>query len=431
WKDVFNWFNQYDEFNLKSKAVFDGLRYSNIGDEVSRKKIKQLYQNDSEKLLFNVSRLEKYAECPFSYFVQYGLKAKDRKIYEFSAPDLGSFMHDILDNFIVKVKQEKIAWSELSNNRCGKIIKELIDNKLKDESSSILNSSKRYQYFANRFKRVVTKSVSVIAEQMRKGEFEVFSNEFSFGNARDGDPICLELPSGEKVYLTGRIDRVDTLNMNGNTYVRIVDYKTGNKKFDLNELYYGLQMQLLVYLDALLRNSKHILKTGAMPGAILYFRIDDPIISSKNELEEEEVQKKVLEKLKMNGLVLKDVELVKAMDRNITEYSLVIPAKLKKDGDFDSKSSVITEDQFTLLREYVNEKMKELCEDMLSGKIKVEPCKTQDRAYCAYCDYSSICQFDTSIKDNNYKLVIKKSEDEVWDRIKQRIGEEEVINEQD
>ncbi|MGL4773476.1 MAG: helicase-exonuclease AddAB subunit AddB [Clostridium sp.] len=428
WKDVFNWFKGQNEFNEKSNAVFNGLRYSNLGDKVSREKLKKLYQNDNEKLLFNVSRLEKYAECPFSYFVQYGLKARDRKIYEFSAPDLGSFMHEILDNFTLKVKKEKIAWSELTNERCGKIIKELIDTKLREESSSILNSTKRYQYFADRFKRVVTKSVSVIAEQMRRGEFEVFSNEFSFGSTRDGDPIALDLPSGEKVYLTGRIDRVDTLDLNGNTYIRIVDYKTGNKKFDLNELYYGLQMQLLVYLDALLRNSKEILKTGAMPGAILYFRIDDPIISSKNELEDEEIQKKVLEKLKMNGLVLKDVELVKAMDRNITEYSLVIPAKIKKDGNFDSKSSVITEEQFNILREYVNEKMKELCEDMLSGNIKIEPCKTQSTVYCSYCDYSSICQFDTSIKDNKYKLIMKKSEDDLWNKIEEKISEGEVIN---
>ena len=181
------------------------------------------------------------------------------------------------------------------------------------------------------------------------------------------------------------------------------------------------KFNLLVYLDAILRNSQSILDKQAMPGAILYFRIDDPIIKSKSELEEEEVRKQVLQKLKMNGLLLKDAQLVRAMDNDMETYSLVIPATFKKDGEFSSNSSVITEEQFSILRDYVNGKMMDLCEDMLSGTIKIEPCKTQERAYCEYCDYSSICQFDTSIKDNKYKLVLKKDEEEVWKKMKETV----------
>ena len=426
WSQVYRWFADNEEFNNKTGHIFDGLKYSNTGEVISKEKIRELYSTDSGKLLFSVSRLEKYSECPFSYFIQYGLKARDRKVYEFSAPDLGSFMHDILDEFTNRIKSEKIAWSELNIDRCRNIVSDLIDKKLIADENFILNSSKRYKYFTNRFKRVITKSVAVISEQMRRGEFEIFSNEFVFGNYKDGAPIKLELPSGDEVFLTGRIDRIDTLNMDGNTYVRVIDYKSGAKKFDLNELYYGLQMQLLVYLDAILRNSKYILKSQAMPGAILYFRIDDPIIKSKTELEVDEIKKQVLEKLKMNGLLLKDAELVRAMDKDMETYSLVIPATFKKDGDFSSNSSVITEEQFDILREYVNEKMIELCEDMLSGVLKIEPCKNQKTAYCEYCDYSAICQFDTSIKDNKYKLVVKKSDDEIWRRMKAKIsgGEE-------
>ena len=366
--------------------------------------------------------MEKYAQCPFSYFIQYGLKAKDRKIYEFSAPDLGSFMHEILDEFTNKIRKEKLQWSELNIDKCRMIVGELIKEKLVNDENSILNSSKKYKYFTDRFKRVITKSVSIISEQMRKGQFEIFSNEFAFGPYADGAPIKLKLPDGQDVYLTGRIDRIDKLDMNGNTYIRVIDYKSGAKKFDLNELYYGLQIQLLVYLDAILRNSKYILKTQAMPGAILYFKIDDPIIKSKKEVEEAEVTKQVLEKLKMNGLLLKDAELVRAMDNDMETYSLIIPATFKKDGDFSSNSSVITEEQFDILREYVNDKMIELCEDMLSGRIRIEPCKNNTMSYCEYCDYSSICQFDTSIKDNKYKLIFKKDENELWDKMTKKIG---------
>lgn len=421
WKDVYCWYKDNEEFYNKSGNILEGLKYSNDGEVVAREKLKKLYSIKDGRLLFSVSRLENYAECPFSYFIKYGLKARDRKVYEFSAPDLGSFMHEILDEFTNKVKRERISWSELNSERCRSIVSDLIERKLIEDSNSILNSSKKYKYFTNRFKRVIAKSVSVLAEQMRKGQFEIFSNEFQFGNLRDGAPIKLELPSGEDVYLTGRIDRIDSLDLHGNTYIRVIDYKSGSKKFDLNELYYGLQIQLLVYLDAILKNSQYILHTQAMPGAILYFKIDDPIIKSKSGLQDEEIRKQVLDKLKMNGLLLKDAELVKAMDNDMETYSLVIPATFKKDGDFSSNSSVITEEQFNILREYVNFKMIELCEDMLSGKIRIEPCKNQRTAYCDYCDYSAICQFDTSIKDNKYKLVLKKDDKEIWNDMIEKV----------
>ena len=421
WKSVYCWYKDKEEFKNKSGNILEGLNYSNTNNTISKKKIKELYSNDYGKLMFSVSRLEKYAECPFAYFVQYGLKAKDRKIYEFSAPDLGSFMHDILDRFTKKVKAEQIQWSELNLERCKNIVGNLVNEKLKEDNNSILKSSKKYKYFTERFKRIITKSVSIIAEQMRRGEFEIFSNEYVFGNMGNGAPIKLKLPSGEEVFLTGRVDRIDTLNLDDKTYIRVVDYKSGAKKFDLNELYYGIQIQLLVYLDAILRNSEYILKKQAVPGAILYFKIDDPIIRSNTELKDEEIQEEVLKKLKMDGLLLKDAKIVRSMDREMTTYSLVIPAAFKKDGDFSSNSAVVTEEQFNILREYVNDKMIELCEDMLSGKIKIEPCKNDKTAYCQYCDYSSICQFDTSIKDNKYKIIAKKDEEVIWNHMKKFI----------
>ncbi|MCQ2011789.1 helicase-exonuclease AddAB subunit AddB [Clostridium butyricum] len=418
WREVYKWYKDSPEYENKVKNIFKGLDYSNLKNHVNKNNLRELYSNEDGKLMFSVSRLEKYAECPFSYFVQYGLKAKNRKIYEFTPPDLGSFVHDILDLFTNRVKKEGILWSELNNERCKEIVSNLIDIRLSEQTNSILNSSKRFKYLSQRFKRVISKSVTVMAEQIGKGEFEVFKTEFDFGNYKTGEAVMLNLQDDEKVYLQGRIDRIDTLDLDGQTYIRIIDYKTGAKKFDLNELYYGLQMQLLVYLDAIIKNSKYILEKQVVPGAVLYFKVDDPIIKSKKEMTTEEVETEVLEELKLKGLVLKDAKVVKAMDRDIEGYSLVIPAAFKKDGDFKSTSDVVTEEEFTLLREYVNRKMISLCEDMLCGDIKIEPTKQANRSYCEYCDFSSICQFDTSIKDNKYKIVGKKSRTEIWDNIR-------------
>ncbi len=422
WAEVYNWFKENEDFKDKVKNIFKGLTYSNVGDKVAKKKLRKLYQNEMEKLVFSVSRLEKYAECPFSYFVQYGLKAKNRKVYEFTPPDLGSFVHEMLDSFTNKIKDEGILWSELDNEKCNAIVSNIIDKKLNAENNSILNSTKKFKYLAQRFKRVISKSVSVIANQIGKGEFEVFKTEFNFGSFSSGEAITLDLESKEKIYLQGRIDRIDTLDLDGETYIRIIDYKTGAKKFDLNELYYGLQMQLLVYLDALIKNSKYILDKQVRPGAVLYFKIDDPIIKGKKEMTTEEVQKEVLEALKMKGLILKDARVARAMDKDIEGYSLVIPAAFKTDGDFKANSDVVTEDEFTLLRRYVNKKMIELCEDMLSGDIKIEPTKHSNRTHCEYCDFSAICQFDSSIKDNKYKIIMKKPQNDIWNSIEKEIS---------
>ena len=425
WVETFKWFEENEEFKDRTKIIFNGLNYTNLVEKIPREKIKRLYSNDNGRLMFSVSRIEKYAQCPFGYYVQYGLKAKDRKVYEFTAPDLGSFMHDILDQFTNKIRKENILWGDLTKDKCAEIVNELVNSKLRNETNSILNSNKKYQYFSERFKKTITKSVTVISEQMRKGEFDIFKSEFDFGDFKDSDPIKLELPSKETVYLKGRVDRIDKVDLNGETYIRIVDYKSGSKSFDLNELYYGLQIQLLVYLDAILKNSKQILKTQCMPGGILYFKIDNPIIKSKKALTEEEIQVEVLKKLKMDGLLLKNVELVKSMDRDMETYSLIIPAAFKKDGDFTSTSSVVTESQFELLRKYVNDKMIEICEEMLSGEVKIEPCKSSKVTYCDYCDYSSICQFDTSIKDNKYKIILKKKKDDLWDAMSNKVKMEE------
>ena len=421
WLQVYTWFKNNDEWKIKTENMLKALNYTNQAEDIDREKIKEMYEKDG-KLTFNISMIENYARCPFSYYIKYGLKAKDRKIYELTAPDLGNFMHEILDEFTNSIREENMSWSDLSYEKCKSRINELVDKQLLENKGSIFNSSKRYRYFTDRFKRMLTKSVTIISEQMKHSDFKVYKNEFSFGNYKDGEPIKLDLPSGDEVFLKGRIDRIDTAEIDGNTYIRIIDYKSGYKKFDLSELYYGIQIQLLVYIDALLKNSEYILKTQAVPGAIFYFRIDDPIINVKGRMSEEAVKKEILKKLKLDGLMLKDPKIVKAMDNDIEGTSLIIPAGFKKDGDFSSKSAVVTERQFEALRKYVNDKMIELCEDMISGKITIEPIKQGLNVPCTYCEYTSICQFDTSMSDNCYRFIYKKSKEEIWEAISKETG---------
>lgn len=426
WKYVYDWYLREPKWKERIEYVRKGLEYTNLENNISKEKAKKLYEDNKNKISLSVSRLERYAQCPFAYYIQYGLKAKDRKIYEFTAPDLGSFMHEILDEFTNEIKEKDLKWSDLSKENCRNIINSLVDNQVKNNKSSILNSSKRYSYFTDRFKRILTKSVIVISEQMKRSDFEIYKNELAFGFSKDVNSIKLDLPSGESFYLNGRIDRVDKLNLDGETYLRIIDYKTGSKKFDLNKFYNGLQMQLLVYLDALINNSENIVENQAMPGAILYFRIDDPILKSKGDLTEEEIKSEVLKELKLEGLLLDDVKVVKAMDNTLEPgtHSLIIPANMKKAGDLGKNKALITMEQFELLRKYVNEKMVEICQNMIEGKIDIEPCKENKNIVCDYCNYSHICQFDSSLEDNRYKVIPKKKDEDIWKSINEKVGGE-------
>lgn len=425
WGEVYSWYKKEDKWKQKAKNLERALNYTNQDEDLPKDKARKIYSSQNGKLLFSVSRLEKYAQCPFSYYVQYGLKAKDRKIYEFSAPDLGSFMHEILDGFTTYVRDKKLNWSELDKDKCSNIISMLVDKKLDENQGFILNSSKRYKYFTDRFKRILSKSVSAVSEHMKRSTFEIYKNEFEFSSFKDAEPIKIKLDDGEEVSLVGRVDRVDVADIDGESYIRVIDYKSGSKKFDLTKLYHGLQIQLLVYLDALIKNSKYFLNKSTLPGAILYFRIDDPLIAAEKRITEEEIQKKVLSSFKMDGLVLKDPKIIKAMDNDPGLYSVVIPAGIKKDGDVSSTSSVATEEQFETLRKYVNYKIKEICSDMLKGNIKINPAKESNFAYCDFCDYSSVCQFDTSLKDNKYKLIKLKKKEEVWQEMQEDIKKNE------
>lgn len=421
WKNAYEWYKGKEEWNGRIERVLSGLKYSNQVQTIRGEKIKALYD---KPYVFDVSRVEKYAQCPFAFYIQYGLKAKDRKIYEFGSPDFGTFVHEILDKFTNKVKDEGRHWSDLDKKWSESTISSMIDEVIKDES--ILKSSAKYKYLVSKMKRILTKSVSVISEHFKRGSFETLDSEIVFGDGKY-KPIKLSLPSGDDIYLRGRVDRVDILEDNGEVYIRIVDYKSGKKSFSLNEVYYGLQLQLLVYLDAILSNEEEILKKDIVPGAILYFTIDDPMISSSGELSEEEVEQRLIKELKMSGLLLKDPKVIKEMDKDIKGYSIIIPAYMGKDGISENNSSVATREQFKVISEYVRQKVVDLCEDMLKGDITIKPVKNGKYTCCSYCRFNAICQFDYSLKDNKYCLLQKKDKEDIWKLMKEKIsGEEEL-----
>lgn len=418
WVDVYGWYRKNQNWSERLNTVLKGFYYTNEIEILDTSKVRNLY---GKHLYMSVSKLEKFVQCPFSYFVQYGLRAGERKVYNLTAPDLGSFMHNIIEVFSKKLREQNLTWRDIDRNWCSENVSSIINNTLEERPNSVLNSSKRYMHITSRLNRVLTRAVWLITEHIKRSEFNPAGYELSFGKSGDFPPISVKLHSGEEISLSGRVDRIDIMQKNESTYLRVIDYKSGVKQFDISDLYYGIQIQLLVYLDVILQELEKKMNKEALPSGILYFRLDDPIIDGKENITYDEIENRINKSLKMNGLLLDDTDIIKDMDSDMKSSSNIIPASIKKDGSLSKNSSVATIEQFNMLRKYVRVTMAELCEKILDGNIDISPYKEENKNGCDFCTYSSICEFDTLVKGNRYNLFKKKSVEEIWQDIEKKI----------
>jgi ATP-dependent helicase/nuclease subunit B len=419
WVDVFSWFSKQTQWNERCSIMLSALKYKNTALPVNKDKIEQMYGNNAYS---SVSRIEKYTSCPFAYYVQYGLGAKERKIFRLSPPDVGTFMHTVIERFSKMLVDQGISWRSFEREWCEQQISIIVDNLLEGMKNTILGGSKRFNALAKRLKRVVTRSVWLIAQHIRMSSFNPIGYEVSFGEGGSFPPIIIELDSGEKITLVGRIDRVDALKTEEGTYLRIVDYKSGDKDFKLSDVYYGLQMQLITYLDALWENSDKDAENEVYPAGMLYFKVDDPIIKDTGMSTPEEIEIAIMKKLKMKGLLLADVQLIKHMDNTIEGNSIILPARINK-GDALGKSSAASLDQFNMLRSYVKKLLKDICSEIMKGNVPIRPYKKKKITSCQYCSYSSICQFDLTQKENTFNILHEKEDGEVWQLLTQAADE--------
>lgn len=409
WKDVYLWFLERPQWKDRLDNAVQGLFYKNEEKPLDLSKAVT-----GEMQYTSVSRLEKYKSCPFSYYVQYDLKAKERRILKPEASDIGSFLHLVISRFSEDLEKEGIKWADVeddwSNNKIDCLVEEIVEN----TSSIPLKHTKRYVYLKERLKRVVKRAIWLIIKHAKRSGFEPIMYEAAFGE-KDGLPgMILTLPNGEKVVLTGRIDRIDLLEKDKENYVRIVDYKSGNKYFSLSDVYHGLQLQLLLYLSAIWEKGLKG-KDKVQPAGVFYFKLDEPIIRINGKDEEKDIEKEIMKKLKMRGLILADADIVKEMDRNIDGNSVLIPARINKDGTLGKNSSVATIDQFETLKAYVKDILSSISEEMKKGSISISPYKKGKQTSCRFCPYSSICRFEVNVPGSRYRLLKDLDNENVWE----------------
>ncbi|MBO4898241.1 MAG: PD-(D/E)XK nuclease family protein [Clostridia bacterium] len=359
-----------------------------------------------ENLITSVSRLERYAACPFSYFMQYTLGAKERRIAELSPMDAGSFMHSFLEIFSRRLSENGMSWKNIEDNYIDSeadIIMDIINPRL---NKYILGASSRTAHLFVRLKNCLKSSVRFISNQIKCGLFIPSEYEVTFGANGKIKPLKIPLSDGKTVSLTGKIDRVDTYSDGKDKFVRITDYKSGNKSFNLLEVFYGISLQLGVYLQAYCENDEN-----AKPAGMLYFKLDDSPVEG-NKLDEDAINKQKIKNLSISGLLVDDLDVVSNMDLSGKfEY---LPVKIKKDGNFDAYSKVASAKNFKNLFEHIKKTVASLTEEIYSGKTDIMPYKGK----CDYCAYTTVCRFDK----NGCRVMEKLEKEEIWKEMARENG---------
>lgn len=346
-------------------------------------------------LLGSVSRLEKYAACAYAHFLQYGLRLRERGEFGFEAVDMGNLFHQTLEIFGERLSAHGYTWLTFPEEESGALVKEALLACAAVYGETVLYSSERNKQLLCRIERILNRTVRTLRAQLQKGSFLPEAFEVSFDSLEDLDALNIALTEQEKLRLRGRIDRVDLCEKDEKVYVKVIDYKSGERRFDLAALYYGLQLQLVVYMNAAEELTKKKYPDREVhPAAMLYYHVADPMVEAEGELAPEEINQRILRELKMTGVVNKSDEAVSLLDADFAGKSDILPLERKKDGSFSAASGVMAEEDMTMISNYVNRKIRQLGRGILDGTISVNPCEFGSEKACTYCAYRSVCGYD-------------------------------------
>ncbi|MCL2620011.1 MAG: exodeoxyribonuclease V subunit gamma [Defluviitaleaceae bacterium] len=407
--NAYGFFTKNENFSKKITQMKSGLNFT-YDAKLSETSIKALYRPDVHT---SASKLQRYIACPFSYFAEYNLRAKPRKIHEVAAVDMGNIYHDILAKFgdILKELGPQGAKNEV---RVSELVGEAIDQVLDSSANYQLRSSGKYMHFATKMREISKVSALALANHLSRGDFQLAYNEVAFGEGRgDSDmslpPIEIQLSNNTKMLLQGRIDRVDISQIDGAEYIKIIDYKSGKKQFSLDEVYHGLDMQLLIYLGAFIQQMAdqkgETIAIKTLPAAAFYFNLQNPLLNYEEKLADPTVLKeKLLSEFKMSGLVLDEQSVFTALERDAGGKSGI-----------SKSNTAITGEAFATLMNHVSHLAKQAGNDILSGKIDISPYKHRGNTPCTHCNYHTICKFDPS--ETAHRHLQKLNRDETLEKL--------------
>lgn len=356
--------------------------YKNEEDPISRKLMDQLY---GDTLSGSVTRMEQFAGCAFSHFMQYGLKLKERLVHQILPMDMGQVFHKTME-----LVGKHTDWNFEDDASRDSFVERMVEEAVNDVQQEIIESTRRNEYLLVRMKRIAKRSVWAMEQYIRRGEFLPEEYEIAFSKEDHLDSMHFQLDNGKQMEFSGVVDRMDSLEDEENKYIKIIDYKSGNMKFDFAKIFHGLQMQLIIYMNAMMelqekRSGKHVL-----PAGMFYYHLDDPMMEEKQSGEPEI---DLLREMKMSGVVNKDFNIVNKMESAGTEGYLSLPVTATKDG-YGKRSAVLDTNQMLKLGKMAENKMKQLGNSLMNGEVSIRPYEYKKMTPCTYCKFRNVCAYE-------------------------------------
>ena len=409
WKEVFSWYRRNAEWDEKIEQILSAAFMEKPHDSLTKEIAEKLYG----KILANsVTRLEKFVSCAYAHFLSYGLRLDQREEYHFETMDFGNLFHAALEIYSEKVKEAGYQWTTIPPEEQLVLADESVVAAIEQDKTGILTDTARTGYIITKVKRMMRRTIWALTKQLEPSDFEPSGFEVAFGKQDDISVSTIELSDGNRMELRGKIDRIDLCEDGDKVYVKIIDYKTGNKSFDISDFYHGLQLQLMTYMKAAmdLEKKKHPDKE-IFPAGILYYAVKDPLV--QDEKDDVSRDSSLLKELRPNGLVNASEEVIEHLHHNLQGASLAMPVDRNKDGSIAKKSKITQQEYFLEMTEYALEKAKDIGESIMGGETEILPYAKGNRTGCQYCPYLGICKFDAKIPGYDYKQFSQATEEDV------------------
>ncbi|WP_069997299.1 PD-(D/E)XK nuclease family protein [Cellulosilyticum sp. I15G10I2] len=407
WKDIVSWYCKDEIWHERLLGLSSYLFYTNQQHYLDEHTTKLLY---GTTLNTSISKLESFRSCACCYFIRYGIKAEERKLFTLDHAKIGTLFHAALEQYPKELDTLKTTWKDAS--------KEQIDTSVKNAALFAMQQyhiahkeAGKLKYTTAQLEKMTKRAIYALTAHLKNSEFIPVSYEVSFAEGKVLPPIQIAIDEERKLVITGQIDRVDVYYKDlESNYIKILDYKTGNKNFNLLEVYYGLQLQLLLYLDTYLKLNKEY-----KPGGVFYFHISNPYINYQPGMTDEEIDASNLKQFKLSGLALEELDVIYALDKANT--GMTIPVNINKDGTIKKGSSVASEEQFKSLENHIINTIKNLGKQILEGKVSAKPFSLGDKNPCLYCKYHTICQFNENEPDNMYDKLDYLNKETIWEKL--------------
>ncbi len=440
WASLYNWF-------LRNQTpLFEAVQYSMMHEEQLQDRTLSSTQIYGTPLHVSVSSLEKYRQCPYSYFLRYGLRLKERALYKIEAVDTGSFYHAAIEQFSRYLLDHHISWQSLNAEKVRAIMAMIVDTLAPAMQNEILLSTGRYRYLRHRLQKTLERSALYLMEHGQKGDFVPIALEADFGTAKSTLPRWeITLSDGSRLTLEGRIDRIEQAKARNTRYLRVVDFKSGTQGLSLIDIYYGLKIQLLTYLEAAMRYYEQFLPDGEelLPAGVLYYFFRGGMLSADGPMSHDQAEQMHIARMKADGLLVADMHALKLAERDLsTGGSHLLPVSLLTKAapyldnpdefemvddpmEFFRKNSqtIVTKEQLNLLLSYTREIIASLGEAIHRGDIAVRPCRIRQFTGCQYCTYQAICQIQTVDFEKAVEELPLLNREEIWTRMEQSVRE--------